>query len=1604
MNTMKKNILSLLALCLASLTVTAQQAVKIGEGSYASFPPASKGWTQHGHGGDQSTWMQTRELNINENRKTPDGRKRPLPTNDWWTGLLVNSFSDGLGLWTYPQEVKTIKGGIRVNYPSYWIDSGEEMKSRTHVLVGGKGFSADSCIVDDWHDWDVEVRLKDRSGKHAMLATLVQGMPFTWVETSGLQPEISFSATPSFVDARGQELTGAEITGGRIAVKVGDDLYGLYFNPDVAATVADGRLLLQTTQRSWVVVALLHQADELDAWAPYACSKPVSTAVSWSYDEQRAAVTSSFHIDAVNLLDPRGDAPVMQGFLPHHYRGNATAGLNLDDNSWYRTPRGKMIMGCSDSGRSHTFSYRQTFTGMLPYFPQPADTAGVNNPFKPALMKQLMDDYAGKGTFGGDTYWGGKGLTQMALNMTFAYELGDSAAFRTARNRLRAALENWLTYTPGESDFFFARYPRWGALVGMNTSYSSDSFNDHHFHYGYFTYAGALLCMFDADFRNKYGQMLTLVAKEYANWDRNDADFPFFRTFSPWFGHSFAGGMGDGLNDNGNGQESSSEAMQSWGGLYLLGVALNNKEMRDAGIYGYATESRAVAEYWFDRGHVIDGVPQKTADIDRWNYDYSRYTRPYNSNLTCKGIGWWTWFSGDNIWMHSIQWMPVSPCLNYLSEDLSFARWDYQQMMGSTQNQWLYDGSANDLANQSLGNVVLSYMERFDPDEAAAIFDKAWNSGKDLQMVRAIDTGHISYYALHSHRTYGDYDFSVTADIPTASVYRNAAGVKTYVVYNPEDRARTVTFSDGHVLKEVPGRSLTVNGDSHRIVSDDNALQPVASRPDLVYLTRAGIAGATATSTNGGADAGKMIDGIDHNAANRWESVHGVDDVAVTLSLDGVYTLKQLRISWEAAYASAYDIQVSRDGRTWTTVKQVTLTGNTFRNDVENLDAEASYVRLQLKNRATQYGYSIYEIYAFGYKADAPAGTTVAMHLAADSTYVDQGRPVMLSAVTVSKADEGAADLKEKLDAAHAQLAAAPQPESPFEWTVTRTADGVVVASSRTNPFRFVPESYGSYDVTAACQGQTGTLQIVAAETLSADSINVTPAAATLLPGDKQTVTVRILNQFNGLVSRQDSVFTAGEPGVYNLVFRVPGNDALTDTCRITVRPVSEMNLALNKPATASSEGMPAARAFDGDENTRWEGLHGDADSHPELTVDLQGLYKINRMKIKWENAYATSYTLLYSTDGVTWQTLRDVEKQDASTDTINDSFEARYLRMHTNSKYFPGYSVSIYEWEVYGTEKIRQMFLDTERSDNRRLVFTGTWEDEVFDASDSPEVCAVDLTRLAGLPQVTPAVYNPNVLFFVNDGADMKGFNTVSPVGGNRYHTASLSLFDGCDFMPFGHQPATADGALDADAADLTAGAATFSLEVTPRRYHIVVLPFKPTEASLADMIVYKIGKKDEAGLHLTRISAADIVPGEPCIMRSETGGAYLFRPAAGAVIATVPRTVPAVDGVTLHGTMTAVDVPAGAWVTDSTNTLKRVEAAGVRVAAFGGYVTLDGAAGSSQLPMQDDDDATGITTVTPHAPEHAGTDRTWNLSGQRVADGYRGLVLKKGVKIFRR
>ena len=1308
-----RNLLTATALTVA-VFVQAQQVVPVGRGSYASYTPlANCRSTRHtvewgNYKGDQSDWMRRRQLYVDERAG------QPIPTNDWWTNLITEPYSGHL--WSYPQMVQASESGIGVQRPSYWIDNGTEMKSNTVLTVSSPDFHPAAAVATAWHDWDVSFVMGD--GNRQVRCTLVHGMPFTWMELEGGwdnapavvslansdAPGTGFdtSSPVTLTDAGGNALvSGSEPS--QFVMTKGTDHYGIYLPSNTTVTCSGGKASLTFNGgRRYVVVAMLNSPSDLATLSPYAYTVPRKTTVSWAYQRRQGKMQTFWDLEGESLNG--GTKRMLQGFLPHQYRDTGNDGMLAFTRLAYATPHGLLKMA---EGTHFEIDYN--FYGMLPYWGLPTDTAGVQNPFDREKMAAMIAFETGHQSFGNDTYWGGKSLTQMALNMMMAREMNDSTNFVTCRDKLRTALVNWLTYTPGEESMFFARYDRWGGLVGYNTSYDSDTFNDHHFHYGYFVMASALLALVDKDFRDNYGQMARLLAKDYANWDHDDTAYPFFRTLDPWAGHSFAGGMGDG---NGNGQESSSEAMQGWGGMYLLGVALGDDAMRDAGIFGWVTEARGTAEYWFDRHTDPDAdytlANYHRATADGYNIPYSKFsstytdlngnrqtmTPPYNSNLTCHGVGWWTYFGWDAIYMQGIQWMPVSPALDYLSENKQFAAWDYQRLM---QDKLIGGWAENEKNNNGWlggsggwGNVALSYLQRSNPDEAARIFDELYaNPNSEFAPTATVGTNGITYFVTHSHRSHGDLSWTVTADWPTARCFdRN--GTLTYQVFNPTDSLLTVTFSTGYKATVPPHELFISDAPGRKAVPYIETKAPAPDRRDSVAMEN--IALGKACYESGHENAGTVKENAtDGDLTTRWASLQQ-DNQWIYVDLGQSYSLYKVRLCWEAAYPSAYKLQVSDDARIWSDVRSVTSTGGT--DEVKMGDASGRYLRVYGVTRATNYGISLYEIEVYGQAAGASPSDLIGLRVTADRDVLKENQPSQLSVAGLT-----AARSWQPIDA------------TDVSWS---SHYGDVTAAGV-----FTPDTFGIVSVCAAYGNMRLRQTFAVEEARVAQAFAVTPADITMaIPDGRQQLEYGATDQFIDnatktgaplevdagrvsvrlLVCGADTVeataaqltydastqtLTAHATGRYLLVF---GYGGLRDTVRVRAVAFTDLNLALHKPVTASSAngGNTAANITDGSDATRWESEW--SETQATVTIDLRQVYRLSRVRIDWEGASAAAYDLLISKDGETWTKANTGTASGAGWTEDDVTGEARYLKIACNTKTLQAYGYSLYEVEVYGT------------------------------------------------------------------------------------------------------------------------------------------------------------------------------------------------------------------------------------------------------------------------------------------------------------------------------
>src|SRR5689334_8779198 len=140
---------------------------------------------------------------------------------------------------------------------------------------------------------------------------------------------------------------------------------------------------------------------------------------------------------------------------------------------------------------------------------------------------------------------------------------------------------------------------------------------------------------------------------------------------------------------------------------------------------------------------------------------------------------------------------------------------------------------------------------------------------------------------------------------------------------------------------------------------------------------------ATASSTeNATFPASAAVDG---NTGTRWSSAFA-DPQWLQVDLGATASITQVVLNWEAAYATAYQIQVSANGTSWTTISSTT----TGTGGVQTLNVSGSgrYVRMNGTARATPYGYSLWEFQVYG---DTGASTTCGTANAA------QGKPATAS-------------------------------------------------------------------------------------------------------------------------------------------------------------------------------------------------------------------------------------------------------------------------------------------------------------------------------------------------------------------------------------------------------------------------------------------------------------------------------------------------------------------------------------------------------------------------------------------------------------------------------
>ena len=750
---------SAISLCLAvsALAGAHAQTVKVGAGAYLAAPKA----------GDKSPPAAP--------HRTEALLKLAAPTTQWYSTLIFNPTP--FPLFVQPMTVKTTPAGFEMVLPSKEVTTTNRLDTevgyphRDPLVISPLAFEPGPAKLAKTGDWSIDISFA--RGADDMLVTVAHGNPYAFIQLSRGDLRLRLPAAGERFDNGGDARV--------LALRVKGKAYAL-FGPtgtrweSVSPTEWIARL---PADKRYLSAAVLpdDKADTLALLARHAYAFVQDTRVDWRYDAPASQVETTFKA-TTKVMEGADNGPLF-GLYPHHWFKNAAVEGKLGPA--YDTVRGKIrLLAAAEFKTSHAY------TGFVPYWPAVADS-----PRKAELADLMKADQRNARRMmlpeGFSAYWQGKGLQRITKLMDVVEQQGDKEGRDQLLAMVKKRMEEWFSGGDAKRYFFYDK------SLGAVASYPDEFFaiaeiNDHHFWYGYWIRAAAEIALRDPAWiaKDQWGAMVELLIADIATTERGRADFPFLRNFDPYEGHAWANGLG-GVGDYGvlgNNQESSSESINAWAGLILWGEITGNRELRDLGMYLYATESQAINHYWFDVHGLVLAPEYKNVDVAQL------FGGKYIHN---------TWWTDDPRQSTGINLLPITTASTYFGQYPDYVR---RNLAGLKDEQALWASRGKKVDPPDIWqDVFAKYLALADPVQGLAQWNR-WG---------AVELGETRSHTLHfllSLNEMGAPDFSVSADTPLYSVFKRADGRKTYLAFNATKAPIKVRFSDGKSVDVAPGNLM----------------------------------------------------------------------------------------------------------------------------------------------------------------------------------------------------------------------------------------------------------------------------------------------------------------------------------------------------------------------------------------------------------------------------------------------------------------------------------------------------------------------------------------------------------------------------------------------------------------------------------------------------------------------------------------------------------------------------------------------------------------------------------------------------------------------------
>jgi endo-1,3(4)-beta-glucanase len=210
-------------------------------------------------------------------------------------------------------------------------------------------------------------------------------------------------------------------------------------------------------------------------------------------------------------------------------------------------------------------------------------------------------------------YYSGKGLSKFAQIVYVMNELAQQQGLAaSALAELKAA---FAIFTNNQQQFPLVYDTDWKGVVSSAVYATGDSgadfgnsfYNDHHFHYGYFISAAAVIGYLDPSWLAQNKDYVNTLVRDVSNPSSQDQYFPVFRSFDWYSGHSWAKGLFE--SGDGKDEESSSEDAMFAYGLKMWGKTIGDASMEARGNLMLSVLSRSLRNYFLMENDNVNQPP-----------------------------------------------------------------------------------------------------------------------------------------------------------------------------------------------------------------------------------------------------------------------------------------------------------------------------------------------------------------------------------------------------------------------------------------------------------------------------------------------------------------------------------------------------------------------------------------------------------------------------------------------------------------------------------------------------------------------------------------------------------------------------------------------------------------------------------------------------------------------------------------------------------------------------------------------------------------------------------------------------------------------------------